>query len=200
MYETKTLEILQSERIATTETIRKHLNIEPTRHAILNTELARLEKSGRIARIGKGVYAYISEGVFGPSIPSRAEIVRTLYIKNGTGYTFGPTFFNQIGLSTWLPRETYIKTIIRATIDCPGYKIKSAPLGCKTPADVPYFQILDCIKQLDKYAVDIADPYTLIRNYIDKVGIDKVKLVVYCNRYYKTTLPVLLKILEGYFL
>lgn len=199
MYAEKIVEIAKKTKVFTTSIIREAIGVPPDKYASFNTEISRVEKAGKIQRLSKGLYAYITHTVFGASLPPNAEIARFLYIKDGRGYTYGPTFFNQIGLSTWLPQETYIKTLRYPTINLPHYSIKKAPRGCET-CNTVYFQLLDCISDLDKYAIDADEPDKVIRDYINRAKIDRVKLIIYCSRHYKTILPKLLSIMEGYYL
>lgn len=168
-----------------TEEIRKHIGIDDSHRAIMNTELARIEKNGIIKRLSRGVYAVPQQTCFGTVLPSESVIAEKIYIENNNGYIAGPSFLNRIGLSTLIPQKTYIKSN--------RYKYKSnlkfyEILAAKThinDTNIKYLQLLDGIEDMKKYAVDYDKPYKLLYQYIINNGLDTTKLLVLAHKYYK---------------
>ncbi len=66
----------------------------------------RLVQKKRLERFSKGKFYVPDEGVFGKRSPSDRELLRSVLYKDGRlrGYVTGLALFNQLGLTTQLPR------------------------------------------------------------------------------------------------
>lgn len=68
--------------------------------------LSRLVKDREIKRLSKGRFYKPKRGIFGELKPSDSELLRTILYKDGRlrGYITGMALYNQLGLTTQLPR------------------------------------------------------------------------------------------------
>lgn len=68
--------------------------------------VSRLLKAGYIKRLSKGRFYKPKRGIFGELKPSDSELLKTILYKNGRlrGYVTGTALYNQLGLTTQLPR------------------------------------------------------------------------------------------------
>ncbi len=178
--------------------IQTGLKISRNERAVFNTELARMEQNGEIVRIARGLYATIYQTCFGATRPQDAVIAEKIYIANDNGYITGPSFLEQLGASTWLPRETHITSNkYRAKIQLKNFVIKR-PVIPITAKNKPYLQVLDCIEALHDYATDSKDTTGLLLNHIKQKDLDATVLLLMCHKYYKkATEQRLYEILEA---
>lgn len=68
--------------------------------------MSRLLKDGGIKRLSKGRFYKPRQGVFGELRPSDSELLKSILYKNGRlrGYLTGVALYNQLGLTTQIPR------------------------------------------------------------------------------------------------
>jgi len=68
--------------------------------------MSRLLKKGEIKRLSKGLFYKPKQGIFGELKPSDSELLKTILYKGGRlrGYITGTALYNQLGLTTQLPR------------------------------------------------------------------------------------------------
>jgi len=68
--------------------------------------MSRLLKEGEIRRLSKGRFYKPRQGIFGELKPSDSELLKTVLYKDGQlrGYVTGTALYNQLGLTTQLPR------------------------------------------------------------------------------------------------
>ncbi len=68
--------------------------------------VSRLLKNGDIKRLSKGQFYKPKKGVLGELKPSDSELLKTILYKDGRlrGYITGTALYNQLGLTTQLPR------------------------------------------------------------------------------------------------
>ena len=197
MYEDQIREYIAENPVFLTEELRNALKIPDREKATMNTELARMAKKGTVCRLSKGVYAVPVHSCFGDTPPGEHAVVKHIFIKNGNGYSSGPTFMNQLGLSTWLPRKTHIKSNHYKKRFKMSYFVISAPKTKITSRNWKYLQFLDCIDDMDAYAIDNRDPIRLFREYIRKNGLDMAILLLYAHKHYnRKTEEILYHILE----
>jgi hypothetical protein len=72
--------------------------------------VSRLVKYNKINRISKGRFYRPKKGLFGELKPSDAELLRSVTYKDGRlrGYVTGVALYNQLGLTTQVPRTVKI--------------------------------------------------------------------------------------------
>ena len=77
----------------------------------------RLVKKHILVQYLKGIYYKPTIDIFGEKLinPNKVIFKKYLYDVNNKGYVYGATLFNQLGLTTQVPRYYYI-----ATNECPN--------------------------------------------------------------------------------
>ena len=110
MYQDKIKDFIQSNPIFFIGEIQNNIGLGGTKKAILNTEISRMEKKGIVKRIAHGLYIVPQTSCFGITFPNEKKVAEKVYLENNIGFASGPTFLNQIGLSTWMPRKIFIKS------------------------------------------------------------------------------------------
>lgn len=72
--------------------------------------MGRLLKEGEIKRLSKGRFYTPKQGIFGELKPSDSELLKTILYKGGQlrGYITGTALYNQLGLTTQLPRTIMV--------------------------------------------------------------------------------------------
>lgn len=79
----------------------------------LYKEFNKLCESGKIIKFEKGLYYIPTKTIFGESLLDPKEVIEKKYINNGRetiGYYSGPTFLNQLRISTQMPNTIEIYT------------------------------------------------------------------------------------------
>ena len=200
MFQKQIQEYISYHNIFYIKEIQNSLGVTSKQRAILNTELARCEKKGLIKRIEHGLYAVPILTCFGEKIPNESLILSKVYIDDYNGYTTGPTFLNQIGVSTWLSNTYYIKSNNYRKHSSIDNYIVSAPRVRITQDNINYLQLLDCLEDIIKYAVDIENPYEIVYKYIQNSKLDMTKLLLLAYKYYKkSTIEQLYGMVEKYY-
>lgn len=72
--------------------------------------MSRLVSDGQVKRLSKGRFYKPKKGIFGELKPSDSELLKSILYKDGRlrGYVTGTALFNQLGLTTQLPRTITI--------------------------------------------------------------------------------------------
>ncbi|MBR1373769.1 hypothetical protein IJ556_04890 [bacterium] len=200
MYEKHINNYINNNKLFTVTDIQKAVGVCKEKKAVFNTELTRMEKKGYIVRIKRGIYAVPEKTCFGDILPDNNLIANKFYMENDNGYVTGPTFLNQIGLSTWLPTKTYIKSNHnRRKMTAESFVI-AAPVVKISSKNKPYLQFLDGLGDMQKYAVDKKDPEKLLCYYIKKMDMDVGLLFTYAHKYYRQNVTeTLYRIMEKYY-
>ena len=120
---------------------------------------------------------------FGPLVKQEEDTIIGYLLQDNNGYVTGPSFFNQIGLSSWVPADTHIATNRTSDKAAEHHIVIHAPVTVITTQNKRYLQILDCIRDLGEYPVDAADPDKLIRQFIDKHGLEVVQFLKLARHY-----------------
>lgn len=155
----------------------------------VNVNMARLEKSGRIVRIEKGVYCHRIKTAFGYYTPDRETLFCRQLLRAGDeviGYETGLSLLNRVGLVSQMPKcrciatNLYSKRVpdgIRIEIKKPAVRIDSA--------NYRYLQILDAIRETENAPVDTVNPEMLIRKTVESLQLDPQQLILIARKYYR---------------
>jgi len=168
---------------------------------LVNVNLKRIADNHGLERYQRGIYYKAKETPFGKTKLNPAQVMRDMYlIKNGhiIGYETGPSFYNQIGLTTQLPKyKTYATNVYRQK----GSRMdeKLGVILRKPPAQVNsdnyrYLQLLDVIENKDKVAMDALDSNLLLLEHVRKHELDYLRLTGYASterRYCKNSVSLL---------
>ncbi|QCR25250.1 hypothetical protein C1N53_22275 (plasmid) [Pontibacter sp. SGAir0037] len=120
----------------------------------LAAALSRLVRQGVINRLAKGRYYKPKETLFGKVKPSEKEIIKSLSTSKGKvkGYESGLGLYNQLGLTTQVPREVTLVTRKQRRVTSVGKtKIRyvQSPTSFKE-SDIDKLQILDALRGYKK--------------------------------------------------
>ena len=114
--------------------------------------VSRLVEEKRLERFSKGKFYIPKKGLLGARKPSDSELLRTMLYKNGRlrGYITGLSLFNQLGLTTQVPR-TITLAINGGRQEKEFGTIKIKTLVIRAPIEekaVLPLQYLDALKQI----------------------------------------------------
>jgi len=142
--------------------------------------VGRMVSDKRLERYSKGKFYVAKKGLLGLRKPSDSEQIRSILYKNGRlrGYVTGISLYNQLGLTTQMPRtisvainggrqEKEFGTIRIKTI------ITRIPIEEK---DVTLLQYLDALKDIKKILdSDVNLSLKIMRGYISKLSVNEQK-------------------------
>jgi hypothetical protein len=169
----------------------------------VNVNMARLENSGHLVRVAKGVYCRKIKTAFGDYTPDRETLFcrQLLWDENGViGYETGLSALNKIGLVSQLPNHRWIATNLhtkRVPTDVAVEICK--PTTVVTDENYGYLQLLDAIGALDHAPVDAIDPAAILRGVARERNLDTDRMILLARRHYpqKTLLRTIDIMLEG---
>lgn len=157
--------------------------------AVIKT-INRLVKDKRLERLSKGKFYVPKRGVLGEMKPSDSELIRSvLYDKNELrGYVTGPALYNQLGLTTQVPRTIEIAYDGGAqTKDFGTIRIKKIISRMPIRKDnVKLLQYLDVLKDIKRISdSDINLSLKIMRKRISDLSQgDQKKLTNLAKKYY----------------
>ena len=116
--------------------------------------LNRLVSKGKINKISKGKFYKPEKSIFGELLPAQTQVVKDLLEENGkiVGYLTGLSIFNSLGLTTQVSNTIQIgKNNVRPSFKRERYSISFIKQhNLINRENIPYLQILDCIKLMKK--------------------------------------------------
>jgi len=116
--------------------------------------VSRLLKNREIKRLSKGRFYRPKQGIFGELQPSDSELLKTILYKGGQlrGYITGTALYNQLGLTTQLPRTITIAVEGgRQEKDFGTLRVKLVKSRAPIKAsDVMLLQYLDVLKNINE--------------------------------------------------
>ncbi len=200
MYQEQINEYMATHPVFFIDEIQNFLTIPNTKKPTFNTELSRIEKKGGVKRLAHGIYVVPQQSCFGTSFPNEHIIARHVYIEKGDGYLTGPSFLNQIGVSTWLPQKTYLKVNnAKKDIGLKSFHIDASRVRISED-NKRYLQLLDGIADLQKYATDSKNINGMFYEHIRKTELNTTKLLLIGHKHYSRPVQEkLYEILEGYY-
>ena len=153
-----------------------------------NTFMQRFAKTNNLNRFSKGVYYKSVNTVFGPLSINKEDILVRKYITDGKqifGYESGLSFLNKIGVTTQIPRETYIvsaksryKTSHLANNIC-----LMKPVIDVNKSNYKYLQMLDVLKNKKYVNVTDEEYAKIICEHMIRNELDFRTLVAYASFY-----------------
>lgn len=165
------------------------LSITDVKKAV-NVNMARLEKSGRIARIEKGVYCHRIKTVFGYYMPDKETLFCRQFLHEGDeviGYETGLSLLNRVGLVSQMPKCRCIATNLYNKRVPDGIRIEiKKPAVRIDGTNYRYLQILDAIRETENAPVDAANPEAHIRKMVQSLQLDPQQLIFMARKYYRT--------------
>lgn len=130
----------------------KDFNVPGSNKEAVIKALNRLVSKGKINKISKGRFYKPEKSVFGELLPAQTQVVKDLLEENGkiVGYLTGLSVFNTFGLTTQVSNTIQIgKNNVRPSFKRERHSIGFIKqLNLINRENIPYLQILDCIKFL----------------------------------------------------
>lgn len=158
---------------------------------LVNVNMIRIAAACDLVRYQKGIYYRAEKTVFGTTKLNPTLVNRDRYIKkNGkiTGYETGAAFWNQIGLTTQIPKyKKYATNQFKfrgSRTDNKLQVILRKPKTQVTTENYQYLQLLDAIENKDRIALDIPNPEKVIYEYVNQKGLEFKKIFEIANKFY----------------
>ena len=130
----------------------KDFNVPGSNKESVIKALNILLSKGKINKISKGRFYKPEKSVFGELLPAQTQVVKDLLEENGkiVGYLTGLSVFNTFGLTTQVSNIIQIgKNNVRPSFKRERHSIGFIKqLNLINRENIPYLQILDCIKFL----------------------------------------------------
>ena len=152
--------------------------------------ISRLVEEKRLERFSKGKFYVPKKGLLGSRKPSDSELLRSMLYKDGRlrGYITGLSLFNQLGLTTQVPR-TVTLAINGGRQEKEFGTIKIKMQVTRVPIeenDVPLLQYLDALKDIKSIPdADINLSLKILRKKISELNSeDQARLVFLAEKYY----------------
>ncbi len=161
----------------------------------------RLVTEQKLTRFSKGKFYVPEEGLFGPLKPSDGELVRSMLYKDGRlrGYVTEALLYNQLGLSTQLPRKFTL------AFNGGRQDKEFGTIGIKTVVtripikekDVKLLQYLDALKDIKKIlGSEVNQSLRIMRSKITELtDRERKRLVALAVEYYNPQTRALLCLL-----
>ena len=148
----------------------------------------------------KGIYYRSVSTPFGDVGIDKEQLIKDKYLYDDNGYEGGLNLLNKLGLTTQMSNK---RVLVTNKADNHFDADKELDVVVHSPKTVinkenkRYLMVLDILEQINDAPIDIEDPYRLIRDYINQLGLDYSKLFVLVNNYYdKDTVTQLENIVE----
>lgn len=148
----------------------------------------------------KGIYYRSVSTPFGDVGIDKEQLIKDKYLYDDNGYEGGLNLLNKLGLTTQMSNK---RVLVTNKADNHFDADKELDVVVHSPKTVinkenkRYLMVLDILEQINDAPIDIEDPYRLIRDYINQLGLDYSKLFVLANNYYdKDTVTQLENIVE----
>ena len=163
--------------------------------------IGRMVSEKKLERFSKGQFYVPKKGLFGLRKPSDGELIRSMLYKGGRlrGYVTGSSLYNQLGLTTQMPRTI--------TVACNGGRQEKefGTICIKTVVtripikekDVKLLQYLDVLKDVKKISdSDVNLSLKIMRRYISELPTgDQGRLVKLAQNYYSPQVKALVGLL-----
>lgn len=154
----------------------------------VNVYINRLVKNGKIKQYAKGIYYKPSKGYFGYKKIDVNKVIYKKYLRDNKvkGYYSGAYLFNQLGLTTQVPKEVLI-----VTNECKNnnkYNNKNLRIVIKKPKikitedNYKYLQLFDLLTNKDKIKIEVSNKKDIILKFINDNNLDMVKAFEYANK------------------
>ncbi len=163
--------------------------------------IGRLVSDRRLERFSKGKFYVPKKGVFGIRKPSDSELIRSMLYKDGRlrGYVTGLSLYNQLGLTTQVPRTITVSyNGGRQEKEFGTIRIKTVVTRIPVQEkDVKLLQYLDALKDIKKIMdSDINLSLEIMCRYISELSDrEQARLLKLAKNYYSPQVRALLGLL-----
>lgn len=168
-----------------------------TEKATFNMTLQRYaQKRADFLRYKKGIYYKTFQTPFGTAGIDTMTLIKKTYLLNGNeviGYESGPSYMNKLGLTTQMPKFTYIVTqkVRFNTEDEADGLFLMKPTVKITDENYRYLQFLDILDNKMKVPIEAVNCKEILRKQIGAYNLSFEKLIGYAKHYKNT------KVYEG---
>ena len=160
----------------------------------VNVTMARLEKSGYIIRVSKGVYCKKLKTAFGFYMPNKDDLFCRQLLQNKDniiGYETGLSALNRLGLISQMPKKICIASNLHQKRVPEGIQIEvRKPPVIVNSENYHYLQILDTIRDLDRAPVDAEHPVDILRNTVKTLALNTDTLILLARKYYSNKILI----------
>ncbi len=144
----------------------------------VSSTLKRLQKSGIVKRLAKGMYYRPEKTKYGVLPPKENEILRAVLKAKNKAYVSGMTAFNALGLTNQVPNIVVIAGEGTPRMRNIGQlKIKFVKgEGSGNPNDIKLLQLLDAMQSIKKISgTSVADAFFILKQKIEAMSDDEIK-------------------------
>lgn len=180
--------------------LRNQLNCDVPESALFKT-LERLDDSGQIARLSKGIYYVPQRSKYGTMNMNQKDIVNHFLGRSGrNGLLTGYSLFNKYGITTQISKnvELYSNLITEETKNVGSVKVKKINLNISSDI-VNHIEFLEILQNYNKIQ-DAND--TMFNNYIerfvDNYKNDVIEKILKSKKYKKSTIAFAEQLLQHY--
>ncbi len=163
--------------------------------------ISRLVSDKRLERFSKGKFYVPKKGLLGIRKPSDGELIRSVLYKDGRlrGYVTGLSLYNQLGLTTQVPR-TITVSINGGRQEKEFGTIRIKTVVTRIPIqekDIKLLQYLDALKDIKKILdSDVNLSLKIMRQYISELSdSEQGRLVKLAQNYYSPQVKALVGLL-----
>ncbi len=135
----------------------------------------------------KGIYYRVTMTPFGETVIDREQLIKDKYLINDSGYETGISALHKLGLTSLLPNKRVIASNQAgdcARIDHKLDVVVRPPKTAINSENKIYLKILDMLDEISNTSIDADDPYGIIGNYINQLGLAYDKLLALADNYY----------------
>lgn len=162
-----------------------------TEKATFNMTLQRYaKKRDDFLRYQKGIYYKTFQTPFGTAGIDMMALIRKTYLLKGNeviGYESGPSYMNKLGLTTQMPKLTYIVTQkARFNTEKTDELFLVKPTVKITDENYRYLQFLDVLDNKMQVPIEAVNYKEILRKQIGAYNLSFEKLIGYA-KYYKNT-------------
>lgn len=144
----------------------------------VSSTLKRLQKTGIIERLSKGMYYRPKKTQYGTLPPTESEVLKALLKTKSKGHVSGITAFNALGLTTQVPNVVVIAGDNSPRFRTIGQlKIKfTKGDGATNLKDTKILQILDAMQSIKKISgTNVTDAFAALKQKIETLTEDEIK-------------------------
>ncbi|MCM1196145.1 MAG: hypothetical protein NC310_03600 [Roseburia sp.] len=154
--------------------------------AVINEYIVRYAKQNpEFIRYQKGIYYKTTNTPFGQAGINLTELIKKNYLFDSgkrIGYETGPSYMNKIGLTTQMPKFTFIATENKKSRPMESvYLIK--PVTHITEENFRYLQLLDMMENRVKVHFEV-DRIKIFRDFIDRYELNYEQLLNFAKLYH----------------
>lgn len=135
----------------------------------------------------KGIYYRATVTPFGETGIDKEQLIADKYLINNMGYETGLSVLHRMGLTSQMPRERVLAS--NRASDCARLDAKLGVVVRPPKVEInagnkQYLKVLDVLDILADAPVDVANPYVVIGEYIERQQLEYQKLLALANNYY----------------